>query len=342
MPRSILLTFIVLIVVTVPASAVIKVLTPLSKVVTPVQFIFVAEVDKVDPDKPSVVLKFTENLKGKTTLERLPVNLTGDAFAKKDGHTQVMLDRLTEGRKLIVFVSEDKGKYYATAFLEGTWFQMNGTTDPETKAVRWAFLHAEPYFRRTFKGTTAELKTVIEDAVSGNKKPPEPDENEPHGYGPTVEEEKKKKDKQVNGRRQPAGFVSGPLLGVIPSFVLIAPLAILAAIFPNVFAGLASGLQRWRVFLVVTSITSTLAAIYFFTHKYLPDQWYFNKSAFTGVLLVIIAPRNRGGLQTLPGRGPGRSPTDGSAFWQSVFDTRSIRARRFRGLARHRLGFRLP
>ena len=288
MPRSALFALIALLVATAPASAVIKVLTPLSKVVTPVQFIFVAEVDKVDPDKPSVVLKFTENLKGKTTLERLPVNLAGDAFSKKDGHTRVMLDRLAEGRKLIVFVSEDKGKYYATAFLEGTWFQMNGTADPETKAVRWAFLHAEPYFRRTFKGTTAELKAVIEDAVSGKKKPPEPDENEPHGYGPTVEEEKKK-DKQVNGRPLPAGFVSGPLFGVIPSFVLIAPLAILAAIFPNVFAGLASGLQRWRVFLVVTSITSTLAAIYFFTHKYFADDWYFNKSTFTAVLLVIIA-----------------------------------------------------
>ena len=176
-----------------PAPAVIKVLTPLSKVVNPVQFIFVAEVEKVDPEKPSVIFKPVENLKGKTALERLPVNLTGDSFAKKDEHTKVMLDRLAPERKLILFVSEVGGNYAAFGFIEGTWFQMNGTTDKETKAVRWAFLHAEPYFRRTFRGSTAELKTVIEDALSGKKKPPEPDENVPHGYGPTVEDEKKKK-----------------------------------------------------------------------------------------------------------------------------------------------------
>jgi len=273
-----------------PAPAVIKALTPLSKVVGPVQFIFVAEVDKVDPDKPSVIFKHAENLKGKTKLERLPVNLTGDSFAEKDGHAKVMLDRLAPGRKLILFISERDGKYAAFGFLEGTWFQMNGSTDPETKAVRWAFLHAEPYFRRTFKGTTAEMKAVIEDALSGKKKPPEPNEDEPHGYGPTVEEEKKKKDEpepRANGRPQPAGFVSGPLFGVIPSFVLIGPLAVLAAIFPNVFAGLAGGLQRWRVFLVVTSINSTLAAIYYFTRSSLPEVWFVHETAFTALLLVV-------------------------------------------------------
>ncbi len=293
MPRSVLFAFLLVTIFAGPSLAVIKVLTPLSKVVNPVPFIFVAEVDKVDPDKPSVVFKFSENLKGKTKLERLPVNLTGDSFAKKDGHLKVMLDRLAPGRKLVLFVSEEEGDYSAFGFLEGTWFQMNGATDKETKAVRWSFLHAEPYFRRTFQGSTAELKSVIEDALGGKKKPPEPDEKVPHGYGPTVEEDKKKGEKkeepQANGRPQPAGFVSGPLFGVIPSFVLIGPLAILAAIFPNVFAGLASGLQRWRVFLVVTSINSTLAAIYYFARPLLPDAWYASEPVFTGLLLLISA-----------------------------------------------------
>ncbi len=292
MNRILLATTLFAVLISSPAQAVIKVLTPLSKVVTPVQFIFVVEVDKVDPDKPSVIFKHTENLKGKTKLERLPVNLTGDSFAKKDGHTKVMLDRLAAGRKLILFVSEDGGDYSAFGFVEGTWFQMTGSTDKDTKAVRWAFLHAEPYFRRTFKGSTAELKSVIEDALSGKKKPPEPDEKEPHGYGPTVEDEKKKQEKQdepqVNGRPQPAGFVSGPLFGVIPTVVFIGPLAILAAIFPNVFAGLASGLQRWRVFLVVTSINSTLAAVYFFARSFLPDAWYASETAFAALLLAFL------------------------------------------------------
>ncbi len=290
MPRSLPFTILALLAAAAPAPAVIKVLTPLSKVVGPVPFIFVAEVDKVDPEKPSVVFKFSENLKGKTKLERLPVNLTGDSFSKKDGHTKVMLDRLAPGRKLILFVAEEKGKYYATGFIEGTWFQMDGTVDPDTKAVRWAFLHAEPYFRRTFKGTTAELKAVIEGTVAGTKKPPEPDEGVPHGYGPTVEEEKKEKkeEPQANGRPQPAGFVSGPLFGVIPTVVFIGPLAILAALFPNVFAGFASGLGRWRAFLVVTSINGTLAAAYYFSRKYLPDAWYASETAYAALILLVV------------------------------------------------------
>ena len=118
MARSVSFAILALLIGAAPAPAVIKVLTPLSKVLN-VQSIFVAEVDKVDPDKPSVIFKFTENLKGKTKFERLPVNLTGDSFAKQDGHAKVMLDRLAEGRKLILFVSERDGSSSASPSTNG-------------------------------------------------------------------------------------------------------------------------------------------------------------------------------------------------------------------------------
>ena len=49
---------------------------------------------------------------------------------------------------------------------------------------------------------------------------------------------------------------------VIPSFVLVGPLAIIAALFPGVFARMAVGMKRWRAFLTVASINSTLALAY--------------------------------------------------------------------------------
>jgi hypothetical protein len=176
-----------LLLLTGPAAAVIKVLTPLKQVLDAEEFILAAEVTRVDPDKPAAVFAFKDNLKGKCPLDAFAVNLTGDSYAKKDGHTKVMLDRLAGGRKLVLFVSKQGRNYSAFGFVEGTWFQMKGTPDADGKAVRWAFLHCEPYFRRTFKGTTAELQAVVEKYLAKKADPPAPDEKEPPGYGPKVE-----------------------------------------------------------------------------------------------------------------------------------------------------------
>src|SRR5438128_2465796 len=62
------------------------------------EFIYVAAVESVAPEKPAVVFKVEEKLKGDFPVEKLVVNLTGTAEAKKENHTQVMLDRLEPGR----------------------------------------------------------------------------------------------------------------------------------------------------------------------------------------------------------------------------------------------------
>lgn len=87
------------------------------------------------------------------------------------------------------------------------------------------------------------------------------------------------------------------LLGVIPSFVLVGPLAVVAALFPGVFARLAIGMKRWRAFLVVASLNSTLALVYFVLVTYRPNwlpagYWfgpaavaaYFTLFAFVGLV----------------------------------------------------------
>jgi outer membrane protein assembly factor BamB len=73
---------------------------------------------------------------------------------------------------------------------------------------------------------------------------------------------------------------------VIPSFVLVGPLAVIAALFPGVAARLAVGMKRWRAFLVVASVNSTLAIVFFFVQKSLPDWWVFSDRGFLTLLLA--------------------------------------------------------
>ncbi|MGL4423093.1 MAG: PQQ-binding-like beta-propeller repeat protein, partial [Gemmataceae bacterium] len=258
-----------------PLPAVIKVLTPLKRVLDGETFILRTEVQSVDAEKPSLVLKFQEHLKGKTEFEQFAINLTGDNYAKKDDHTKVMTERLVVGQSVILFISKPGANYSGFGYFEGTWFQMKGVPDADGKTVRWAFLHCEPYFRRTFKGTSAELKTTIVDYFEKKQEPAGPDEKEPPGYGPKPE------------KKCGSPATTGGLFGVIPSVVLVGPLALLAAFFPGVFAKLAVQLVRWRAFLTIASITSTLALVYFWCREYLPDAIWAAPRSFAMLLTLI-------------------------------------------------------
>jgi outer membrane protein assembly factor BamB len=274
------------------AAAVIMKLTPLAEVLETEDFIFVAKVDKVDPDKPSATFKLDKNLKGEAPFERIPVNMTGNAEAQKNNDTKTVLDRLDSTRKVVFFISKRGKKYNAMAFVEGSWFAVQGTVDDTDKTVRWAFQSGEPFLRRTFKGTSAELIQVLEDGIAKKAKPPAPDEKEKPGYGPPSE----KKCEASTSNDTAKAFLGSPvptqglaLFGVIPSFVLVGPLAIVAALFPGVFARLAVGMKRWRAFLVVASLNSTVALVYFFTQQYLPTGRFFGTKAITCYLMAVDA-----------------------------------------------------
>src|SRR5882762_8622784 len=117
----------------------------------------------------------------------MPVNLTGDSEAKKEKHTEMLLKRLAPKLPLVVFASKRGSRYTAFGYTNGTWIQMLGqVSNDEPPRVTWSFTHGEPYLRRTFKGSTNELRQVILDGLAGTKAPPEPDPKEPPGFGPEV------------------------------------------------------------------------------------------------------------------------------------------------------------
>nr|MCU0705945.1 PQQ-binding-like beta-propeller repeat protein [Fimbriiglobus sp.] len=52
--------------------------------------------------------------------------------------------------------------------------------------------------------------------------------------------------------------------------------------------GLAGGFRRWRAFMTVVSVNGLLAAVYFFTQKHLPNQWWASPTAFSAVLVGVV------------------------------------------------------
>lgn len=167
-----------------PAQALIKRLTPLSEVLQHEKWIVVAKVERIDPEAPGMVLSVTEDLKGQPEFRTLAVNLAGSAAAQKEKQTAQLLRRLAPGLPLVLFVSPRGTGYSGFAYTNGTWFHFTGARADER--LVWSFVHCEPYLRRTFAGTTAELRDVIRDGLSGKRKPPPPDPKAKPGLGPEL------------------------------------------------------------------------------------------------------------------------------------------------------------
>ncbi|HEV3117066.1 MAG TPA: PQQ-binding-like beta-propeller repeat protein, partial [Gemmataceae bacterium] len=271
------------------ADAVITRLTPLREVLNSEQLIFSVKVDQLDPDKPSVTLKLDETLKGKVPFEKLPINLTGDSEGQREQHTSKLLKRLAKDLDLVIFTSKRGKRYTAFGYTNGTWFQVIGQAEDDSARVRWSFTHCEPYLRRTFKGTTDELKQVIRDGLANKKQPPEPNAKEEPGLGPEIEQ-KPKENQNVAGRRQRSllgAEYAGPLFAVIPTFVIVGPIAVLAALFPAIFGGLALLLRRWVVLLTIASINSTLFFLHAWFGPSFGESWWGTQTALWGTMTVV-------------------------------------------------------
>jgi outer membrane protein assembly factor BamB len=258
-----------------PARALITALTPLQDILKQSTFIVSARVESVDAEKPAIVLAVEEDLKGKAPVRKLPVLLKGDAEANKKNHVPLILKRVAPKLPVLLFILQQDKKYTAFAYSNGTWFQITGVT--ADGAVRWRFTHGEPYLRKTFKGSTAELKQTVVDGLAGKKAPPKPDTKEKPGFGPEVE-------KKSSRRGSSAG---GTLFAVIPTVLVGGPLAILAMLFPAVFGGLILVMRRWMAALSVLSLNSTLYLLQDVCRRWLAGSWWGTPSALWLTMMIV-------------------------------------------------------
>jgi outer membrane protein assembly factor BamB len=255
-----------------PAEAVIIRLTPLSEVLEASTWIVTAKVDSLDEKRPAMMLVVDEKLKGKPTQTKIPVLLKGDKGAITRKEPPQLLKRLETKLPLVLFITSREEKHIAFAFTNGTWFSLDGVkVDGE---LRWSFSHLEPYLRRTYKGTTAEMAQTVRDALSGKRKPPGVDKKAKPGLGPEVAPAKK------TSAREPW---SEPHRAVIPTVLVGGPLAMLAMLFPAVFGGW----RRWFVLLSTAGTTSTLFTLHWLFLDSLAGSWWGTAIALWALMTAV-------------------------------------------------------
>lgn len=245
--------------------------------------IVVAKVETLYPEKPAVMLTVIEELKGKTPFRKLPVNLkiVSDDVAKKEKHTEILLKRLAPELPIVLFLNPRGKKIVTFGFTNGTWFQLQGTRTGEETAA-WGFISCEPYFRQTFKGTTAEFRQTILDGLSGKKEPPAPDLKEKPGYGPEVPAK--------NSEAKPDGAsprTASTLWAVIPTLGVGGPLAILALLFPSVFGGVLVLFRQWASFFTVVSLISLAFVVRLCFPEWLRGTWLASDGGWWFLLTVL-------------------------------------------------------
>jgi outer membrane protein assembly factor BamB len=267
-----LMACLVLILAAPPGLALITRLTALSDMLASATFVVVAKVESIDEKRPAMTLTFDEALKGKPGWKKLPALLEGDATAKKFKEPPELLKRLGKEQSIVLFVNQHESEYAAFAFTEGTWFSLTGTT--VEGEVRWSFTHLEPYLRRTFKGTTKEMVTVVKDALDGKKKPPGPNAKEKPGLGPEV-----KKSGQLRA-------LPPPSRAVIPTVLVGGPLAMLAMLFPAAFGGR----KRWLALLSTAGTNCTLLSLqWWFADKLIGSWWGTPQALWSGLGVMSVA-----------------------------------------------------
>src|SRR5207248_1725532 len=99
------------------------------------------------------------------------------------------------------FISEVGDNHVVFAFSNGTWFQFVAPKQADSQKTVFAFTHGEPNLRRTFKGTTEEMKKLVVDGLAGKAKLPAVNQKEAPGFGPEVKQEEQQSKQQAAARQ---------------------------------------------------------------------------------------------------------------------------------------------
>jgi len=160
-----------------PAAAVITRLTPVKSIIDDSDQIALVKVEAIDPDRPSMTLTLMRDLKGEAAVKRWPILLKGS----NEGEGKIVLDRVTVGSPMILFITKQETQWLVNAYFSGTWIQIIGTQ--VEGSPRWALTHGEPYLRRTFSDTTEAMTLAIDGYLKDGAAPPAVRAQDKPGYG---------------------------------------------------------------------------------------------------------------------------------------------------------------
>jgi hypothetical protein len=159
---------------------------PLKQFMERSDYVVMAKVTSFDAQNKRMILTVTEDIKGKPTFRQVPVLLEGEKDKNRD-HPAALMKRLATDLPVMMFIlhKKENNSFTTYVFSNGTWFELKGNGNGMEAGV-WDLTHGEPYLRRTFKGTTEELRKMIVQNVAGTYKLPGVNEKEAPGFGPEV------------------------------------------------------------------------------------------------------------------------------------------------------------
>jgi outer membrane protein assembly factor BamB len=263
-----------------PARALITADYPLKNAIQQMPWIAMAKVEKFDPENKRMVLVIGDSLKqAKPPYARVSAHFTQpDEDGQKD-HVPQLMKRLKNDLPVVVFI-EKRGKVHKlVGYSNGTWFRLQ--YEGEDPKEVWRFLHCETYLRRTFKGTTDEMRRTIVEDLAGKKAAPPTNPKEEPGFGPEIAP-KTKTDARITSGPVLAVIgdpVSLPVLGVIPTIAIGGPLAILSMLFPTLFGKPKEIMSRYLALLTVSSIIGIVYIVRYFVEKSIKEYWWGSELA---------------------------------------------------------------
>ncbi|MBX9679312.1 MAG: PQQ-binding-like beta-propeller repeat protein [Gemmataceae bacterium] len=266
------------------AFAVIVAPLPLNALISSADYTFAAKIEKInaDAERPTVLLEVEEDIKGKFPIRKVPLVFVGDAEAKKLDHPGQLLKRMQVGQSVVFFVNK-KGtkKLVIRACADGAWMSIDGSITGENMAV-YQLLTGEPYLRKTYKGSSDDLRKLLKDHLADKTKLPDLDEKETPGFGPEP------KGKQSSWLKLPASGSGRSLFGVIPTLGIGGPIAILALLFPAVFGGVLVLFRQWSAFLAMFSVNSTLMLLHWWKGgTWFRDTWLATPGGLWFAMTVV-------------------------------------------------------
>ena len=161
---------------------------PMKEVLKQSQYVFEARVKAVDSAKKRLVVELVRDLKGLAPFSRLNIKLM---VSPKKEHQELLLKRVQNGLPLLVFATRVRGDFFFLGYTNGTWVSRGSKSVPAKDPARrgsavCSFRYCELYVRRTYKGKTSELLSLLPAVLSGKKPAPAYDPKVKPGVGPEL------------------------------------------------------------------------------------------------------------------------------------------------------------
>src|ERR1700677_3135063 len=153
----------------------------LEKILGDSKYVGMAKISSYEPDKKRMILTLTEDIHGKPAFRQIAVLMEGDKDAAKYKQMPLLMKRLAADLPVVLFIAHKENNSFITyLYTNGTWIELKGKGTGQEPGV-WDLTHGEPVLRKTFKGTTDELRQLIKDNIAGKEKLPDIDKKEPAG-----------------------------------------------------------------------------------------------------------------------------------------------------------------